>query len=197
MPRIGLLSDSHGRASTTRRAVRLLIAQEIDALLHLGDVGTLEVIDELLVAAPVGNATAAAGESSAASGRTKGKPAGGSSSVPTVDVYLTFGNVDWDHASMARYAEHLGMTVAHPLGRIALPGGRTLAYTHGDSGRAMQQALDEQVAFLCHGHSHRTRDERIGPTRVINPGALFRAKQYTAAVLDTDDDDLAFFTVSS
>ena len=37
------------------------------------------------------------------------------------------------------------------------------------------------------------RDERIGRTRVINPGALQRARRYTVALLDTEMDALELF----
>ena len=45
---LGILSDSHGRAETTRRAVAALREAGADVLLHLGDLGTEEVIDELV-----------------------------------------------------------------------------------------------------------------------------------------------------
>ena len=53
----------------------------------------------------------------------------------------------------------------------------------------------EGVAYLCHGHTHATRDERLGPTRVINPGALFRARRHTVAVLDLARDEVSFLAV--
>ncbi len=45
--RIGLLSDSHGRAARTREAVRLLVDRGAGMLLHMGDIETEEVIDQL------------------------------------------------------------------------------------------------------------------------------------------------------
>ena len=44
---IGILSDSHGDANTTARAVAALVAHGSEMLLHLGDIGCDEVIDEL------------------------------------------------------------------------------------------------------------------------------------------------------
>jgi len=46
--RIGILSDSHGRADTTRLAVKALQVRGVTLLLHLGDIGGEEVIDELV-----------------------------------------------------------------------------------------------------------------------------------------------------
>ncbi|MBX3355899.1 MAG: YfcE family phosphodiesterase [Phycisphaeraceae bacterium] len=45
--RVGLLSDSHGRAARTRDAVRLLVGRGADILLHMGDIETEEVLDQL------------------------------------------------------------------------------------------------------------------------------------------------------
>jgi len=169
LTRIGLLSDSHGRAATTQRAVRLLLDQRVDLLVHLGDVGNVDVIDALI------EQIDEAGDLDPA-------------------VHAVFGNCDWDAEALARYAEALGIAVDHPVGRLEVDG-KTLVFQHGHQEAAMDQALAEGVDYLCHGHTHRKRDERVGPTRVINPGALFRAADYTVAVLDVGRDALTFHTV--
>lgn len=50
---IGALSDSHGRVDTTRRAVEMLKDRGAQMLLHLGDVGSVQVLD-LLAGIPAG-----------------------------------------------------------------------------------------------------------------------------------------------
>ena len=50
-----------------------------------------------------------------------------------------------------------------------------------------------QFPYVCHGHTHRLRDDRIGDVRVINPGALNHPRNPrhpTIAVLDTATDTL-------
>jgi predicted phosphodiesterase len=163
--------------------VELLISQAVDMILHLGDVGSVEVLDELVVA-----------EQPARVGAGGAAPGGGAE-ARVVDVRLVFGNVDWDRLSLSRYAQYLGLTVADPVGRLEVEGGRQLVYLHGDDSDAMAAALRDQPAYLCHGHSHRQRDEKIGPTRIVNPGALFRAQLYSVAVLDTLADQVTFLTV--
>jgi len=167
--RIGLLSDSHGRARTTQRAVRLLIKQGVDVVVHLGDVGSVEVIDALV-------------EKVDEHGQL----------MPP--VHVVFGNTDWDAQALARYADSLGVQVDHPVGRLETEG-KTIVFQHGHQDAAMSQALAEGVDYLCHGHSHRQRDEMVGSTRVVNPGALFRAAEYTVAVIDTATDSVRFLTV--
>lgn len=172
MPRIGLLSDSHGRAGTTQRAVDLLCAQDADLLLHLGDVGTVEVIDALC--------------------------APGKDGTGQLEAHVVFGNTDWDTHTLQRYAQDLGITVDHPLGRLDLGDGGEVVFCHGHEQDCMDAALREQPhapRYLCHGHTHRAADTRVGPTRIINPGALFRASTYTVALLDTETDTLTFHEV--
>jgi hypothetical protein len=40
------------------------------------------------------------------------------------------------------------------------------------------------------------RDERFGRTRIINPGALFRASEKTVALLDTEADQLDYLRIA-
>lgn len=177
MSRIGILSDTHGRGETAQRAVQLLVEAKVSLLIHLGDVGALEVIDALLVVDPVAASTA---------------PRGGR--LPEIESHLVFGNVDWDAATMAQYAREVGVHVHHPVGEI-MAAGKRIVFTHGHDDRAMAEALDREPDYLLHGHTHEMRDERLGSMRVINPGALFRAPKHTAAVLDPAADEVTFLEV--
>ena len=47
MALIGILSDSHGEQLRTRQAIQLLKDAGCTKIIHLGDVETLEVLDEL------------------------------------------------------------------------------------------------------------------------------------------------------
>lgn len=168
MTRIGLLSDSHGRAATTRRAVALLLDAGAEQIVHLGDVGSTDVLDALAVNAP-----------------------GNGEQLP---AHVVFGNSDYDVEPLDRYARDLGLTVDHPVGTLQLEPGQ-LVFCHGHDSRAMGAALAAGVRWLCHGHTHQASDTRQGATRIINPGALHRAAQYTVALLDTADDELTLLNV--
>lgn len=157
---IGLLSDSHGQVDQTARAVAALREAGAEMLLHMGDIETEGVIDEL-----VGH-----------------------------HARIVFGNCDVHERELARYAELVGVRVDHPAGRLEV-GGRTLVYTHGHLEGHMRQALDAGVDYFVHGHTHEARDERCGGTRVINPGALYRARRYTVALLDAAADELRFIDI--
>ncbi len=157
---IGVLSDSHGCADITARAVEELLSHGAQTLIHLGDFETEAVIDEL-----VGH-----------------------------NARIVFGNCDWNEQALTRYAESVGVRVDHPLGLIEV-GGKRIAFTHGHLDRLMREALDDGVDYLFYGHTHTVSDERCGKTRLINPGALFRAPRYTAVVLDPASDRLTIVDV--
>lgn len=127
-----------------------------DVLIHLGDVGTVEVIDALLAIHPV-----------------TGQP---------VETHVVFGNTDWDARALGDYATELGIRIHDPMGEIEVDGCR-VAFTHGHLDLIISQATKSQPDFLLHGHTHRISDTRQGHTRIINPGALFRANKYTVATL--------------
>lgn len=157
---IGVLSDSHGRADTTARAVHALLDRGAQMLIHLGDLEAEAVIDEL-----VGH-----------------------------NARIVFGNCDWDEQALAHHAELVGVRVDHPLG-LAEVDGKRIAFTHGHLPRVMQDAMNDGVDYLLYGHSHTVSDERCGRTRLINPGALFRAPRYTVALLDPAADRLRIIEV--
>lgn len=191
MPRIGLLSDSHGRAATTRRAVDLLRGAGAEMLIHLGDVGTVEVIDALCVDELDGD--------------------------DQIEAHVVFGNTDWDHASLAAYADDLDIHVDDPVGCLQIsqtspvaslvaaggdlppkPNPRdTIMFCHGHEEHRMAEALAAGPRYLCHGHTHRQADLTQNGTRIINPGALFRASAYTVALLDTTSDRLTFYEIDA
>lgn len=167
MTQYGLLSDSHGQAARTGRAAQILIDAGARTLLHLGDLGSAEVIDALAVA----------------------------SKMRRVEARIVFGNVDANIAALARHAREAGLIVDHPMGWLE-PAGGDLVYLHGDDADDKRTALAAEVRYLCHGHTHVRLDQRDGKTRVINPGALCRAAGYSVALLDTGRDTLTFFPVT-
>jgi predicted phosphodiesterase len=60
-----------------------------------------------------------------------------------------------------------------------------LAFTHGDDKPLMRDVeRSGYYDFLFYGHTHQAEEHRSGLTRVINPGALHRARSKTFAVLD-------------
>ncbi len=109
-------------------------------------------------------------------------------------AHVVFGNCDWGIEAMTKYAGGVGLVVDHPMG-VMNADGRRIAFTHGDDAGLMQQALDDGVDYLLHGHTHTVSDNHVGRTRVICPGALHRANRYTCALLDPARDSVRWLEI--
>ncbi len=160
--KIGLVSDSHGKDSRLRKAIDELLARGAEAIVHCGDVKSVEAIELL-----------------------------GESGVP---AYVALGNMDKHADRLARAAAESGVELSHGAVRVELGDGRLLAAAHGHDEDALNAlpAESDAIAYVCHGHTHRRRDERVGSVRVMNPGALYHPRDgwASAAVLDADADTL-------
>ncbi len=87
-------------------------------------------------------------------------------------LFLSFGNGD-DSLMISSKASRLSeRLLCEDIVEQTLAGKR-ICMLHGD----YKIELENRIAsgdydFVIHGHTHRYRDERVGSTRVINPGAL-------------------------
>jgi uncharacterized protein len=99
-------------------------------------------------------------------------------------THFVYGNCDHDRAGIRRAVEELGATLHEPFGHLELAG-KSLAFLHGDDQYLLRDLIKaEAFDYLFHGHTHVARDEMAGATRVINPGALHRARPKTLLILN-------------
>ncbi len=99
-------------------------------------------------------------------------------------THFVFGNCDTDRASLRQAIYGIGETLHEPFGRLELEGKR-IAFLHGDDKRLFHEVEHSgQFDYLFYGHTHQAREHRTGATRVINPGALHRARPRTFVVFD-------------
>ncbi len=110
-------------------------------------------------------------------------------------AHVVFGNCDRGWRALGKYGSSLGLHIDHPCGRV-LAGEKSLVYAHGDD-PAHERAAVGAADYFFHGHTHIFRDECVGSTRVINPGALFRATCYTVARLEPCTGRLDVFPVDA
>jgi putative phosphoesterase len=161
---IGILSDTHGDTTLLAHAMEVFSHHEVHAVVHCGDVGSLECLRMLAGAEP--------------------------------KAYIVAGNTDRHLQELSDEARQLGAAFASEIIQVPLGDGRALAATHGHDPELLGELIaDRQFPYICHGHSHRIRDDRVEDIRVINPGALHRAKVRTVAVLDTETDVLEHIIV--
>ena len=113
-------------------------------------------------------------------------------------LHYVYGNTD--HAQM-----HIGSVIRdlHPQNSVGLVytgeiDGVKLAATHGHLLTELEKLiLDGRYRYVFHGHTHQRRDEMIGETRVINPGALGGTQYETRSIciLDLQTNALEFIDV--
>ena len=87
-------------------------------------------------------------------------------------VYLAQGNMDRMPALAAALETLRGPGRLAHCHDLTLDGLR-VALVHGDDGGPLRRLIHSGAyAYVFHGHTHRRGDRQVGPTRVINPGAL-------------------------
>lgn len=112
--------------------------------------------------------------------------------------YVT-GNMDRDPGEIRAAVARLGMGSSCAAELQLERDGVRIALLHGNRADRLAEAIQSgKFDFVFHGHTHRRRDERIGRTRVINPGALGGAttETYSFCVLDTSTGEAEFVGVS-
>lgn len=108
------------------------------------------------------------------------------------DLWIAWGNMDRDPSLQPAAA------ALFPAGRLAYThsltlAGRALALLHGDDAERLQTLIRSgEYDYVIHGHTHAFCDQRIGTTRVINPGALGSTRWHapTFAILDLATGEL-------
>ncbi|MFN4259147.1 MAG: metallophosphoesterase family protein [Gemmataceae bacterium] len=105
-------------------------------------------------------------------------------------AHFVFGNCDLDRASIRHAVHGIGETIHEPFGQVEL-NGRKIAWIHSDDQRLFRD-VEQSGAFdyLFYGHTHQAEQHRTGPTLVVNPGALHRARPKSFAILDLESGEL-------
>ena len=100
------------------------------------------------------------------------------------NTYFVFGNCDADRDGIREAIKAQGATLLEPIGAVEFNNKR-LGFVHGDDKGLLDTMIKSQgFDYVFHGHTHLAKDEQIGRTRVINPGALHRARPKTFVILD-------------
>lgn len=109
--------------------------------------------------------------------------------------HFVFGNHDADSVPELREAGNQHGATCLEWGGEFEAAQKRVAVVHGHMTMDLRPLLAKEPDYLLSGHSHTARDWREGPTRRINPGALFRASTYSVALLDVEADEVRFLTV--
>lgn len=113
-------------------------------------------------------------------------------------IICTFGNRDWNASEIKQNLLYFRADNYSNFFYQGELGGVKIAATHGHMRSTLENMIQsDQYAYVFHGHSHMRRDERVGTTRVINPGALGGVKHEARsfAILDLDTGKLDFHLI--
>lgn len=110
--------------------------------------------------------------------------------------WFVYGNNDADSVpALRRAAAEFGPTCLE-WGGIFEWGGKRIGVVHGHLGSDVRRVLSAQPHFLLTGHSHQRGDTMAGPVRRINPGALHRAAEFSAAILNVETGGLQWLSIA-
>ena len=108
---------------------------------------------------------------------------------------FVWGNMDRRPRRLLGYLESVGIRVPAETPTMLELGGKRFAVFHGHENGFTRAAINLDVDYILHGHTHAARDEIVNGKRVINPGALHRAARRTVATLNTTNDELTFHEI--
>ena len=108
------------------------------------------------------------------------------------NVRFVWGNTDYPDASLREYLRAVGLVEPDSVPLRLDFGGKSVAVFHGHESQFQTALATGGVDYILHGHTHVARDEHIGGVRVINPGALHRARVFTVATLDVHQGTACF-----
>ena len=98
-------------------------------------------------------------------------------------LHVVRGNVDQDRELRDTTAKLSNCFYHGGFGELNLNGCR-IAALHGDDGLRLETTIASgEWNLVCHGHTHVARRENVGSTLVLNPGAVYRARQHSIAMV--------------
>ncbi len=112
-----------------------------------------------------------------------------------LNVHFVYGNGDSDAQAITEFLTSMNpKATGGPIfsGQLA---GKTIGATHSHITGVLNSLItDGTYDYVFHGHTHIQRNQKIGRTRVINPGALgsSRYNGQTLCVLDLETDQAEF-----
>ncbi len=99
-------------------------------------------------------------------------------------THFVFGNVD-HQTHILRVAIEVAGQTCHGDRGVLQREGLQIGFLHGHDSQLFQESIESgEFDLLCYGHTHVAKQEVIGKTLVLNPGALYRATPHSLAVVE-------------
>lgn len=108
---------------------------------------------------------------------------------------FVYGNNDGERSGLRKKCSELGFDQIDDTLSFSLAG-KGFFVNHGTRSSIIDDAAaSQQYDYVLHGHTHEKRNELIGNTRIINPGALFSADSYSIAFLEVESGQVEFVEI--
>jgi uncharacterized protein len=174
--KIGVISDTHGHADPTRETLRLLDSFGVDLIIHCGDVGA-ELVP-LFAGRPVHLVAGNTDDMESLRRAVQGDDG------REVVLRQSATRSGADPAKTLPSPFSPSPVLYNPLGMLEIEGIR-IAFMHGDDARLLRETIgSDQWDMVCHGHTHVYSHYRQGRTLVLNPGALWRTRDPSLALVE-------------
>lgn len=110
-------------------------------------------------------------------------------------AHFVWGNTDYFDNATKAFLNSVELPIPDAVPLALELGGKSIQVFHGHEPEFNVALRTPTSDYILHGHTHIARDERIGNCRIINPGALHRAREYTIATIDLNRDEVTFHRV--
>lgn len=108
---------------------------------------------------------------------------------------FVFGNNDGERSGLKKKCEELHFAPIEDTAVFDFAG-RKFFVNHGTRMSVIDEAVSKQeYDYVLHGHTHQRREEVVEKTKIINPGALFAALEFSIAFLEAKTGKLEFVEI--
>jgi len=97
---------------------------------------------------------------------------------------FVFGNCDHLQTELAAAITAAGQTCHGMFGDLEIAGKRIALLHSHDHRKFREVTTNGEWDLVCYGHTHVARQEHVGDTLVLNPGALYRANPHSIAIVE-------------
>jgi uncharacterized protein len=102
---------------------------------------------------------------------------------------FVFGNCDTEPRKLRSMISRAGQTCHGEFGDLEIEGLR-IALLHSHDRRLFSASIGSgRYDTICYGHTHVASVERRGETLLVNPGAVYRARPRSVAVLELPQNE--------
>ena len=111
------------------------------------------------------------------------------------DAKFVLGNEDKDQEGLNNESLRLGFgSIGHRL--VFEAGGKKFMMFHGSDVPFFRECVASgEYDYIIKGHTHFFENYVSNKSRVINPGALYRAYEFTVATLDTETNNVEMIVI--